>query len=110
MPHDIAYRRTKIGFNSPIVDWMRGPLRGFFMDVIGSQSFRECELVDARRARRLVEHVVNDDSATFKAGESAWWSVLPYLWYEAMFAGSPEFRGAGQDAVEQRPEAALGRP
>lgn len=110
MPHDIAYRRTKIGFNSPIVDWMRGPLRGYFMDMIGSQSFRECDLVDARRARSLVEHVVNDDGATFKAGESAWWSVLPYLWSEAMFAGASEWSGAAQDTGDKQPQTVLGRP
>jgi asparagine synthase (glutamine-hydrolysing) len=87
MPHDIAYRRTKIGFNSPIVDWMRGPLRGFFLDTLDSQAFKQCDLVDAARARRLVEHVIDDPGATFKAGERAWWSVLPYLWSQALFSG-----------------------
>lgn len=29
MPDGITWRRTKIDFNSPIVDWMRGPLRNF---------------------------------------------------------------------------------
>ncbi len=87
MPHHIAYRRTKIGFNSPIVDWMRGPLRPFFLDTLGSQRFRQCDLVDARRASRLVQHVINEPRATFKAGERAWWSVLPFLWSEALLAG-----------------------
>jgi asparagine synthase (glutamine-hydrolysing) len=84
MPHDIAYRRTKIGFNSPIVDWMRGPLRGFMRDTVSSQAFRHCDLVDPQRAARLVEHVLNEPKATFKDGEAAWWSVLPYLWNDAV--------------------------
>lgn len=88
MPHDIAYRRTKIGFNSPIVDWMRGPLRGFFLDTLNSRGFRECGLVDAPRATKLVHHVINEPKATFKSGEQAWWSVLPYLWSEAMLRPS----------------------
>lgn len=84
MPHDIAYRRTKIGFNSPIVDWMRGPLRGFFLDTLSSQDFRQCGLVDAQKASKLVHHVINEPKATFKSGEQAWWSVLPYLWSQAV--------------------------
>jgi asparagine synthase (glutamine-hydrolysing) len=87
MPSEITWRRTKIGFNSPIVDWMRGPLRSYFLDTLASQAFRECPLVDAARARRLVEHVVADAQATFKSGEQAWWSLLPFLWSQAMFGG-----------------------
>ena len=87
MPHDIAYRRIKIGFNSPIVDWMRGPLRGYFLDTLASRGFNGCTLVDAPRAKRLVAHVINDPNATFKSGEQAWWSVLPYLWSQALFSG-----------------------
>ncbi len=91
MPYDIAYRRTKNGFNSPIVDWMRGPLRGFFQDTVGSTASKQCDLVDAPRARRLVERVIHDPQASFKAGEQAWWSVLPYLWSQALFTtGSGE--------------------
>lgn len=84
MPHEIAYRRTKIGFNSPIVDWMRGPLRGFFQDTLNSQAFKQCDLVRPTQATKLVEHVLNDPNATFKSGEAAWWSVLPYLWHDAL--------------------------
>ena len=99
MPHEIAYRRTKIGFNSPIVDWMRGPLRSYFMDTLGSRAFNECPLVDAPRAKKLVAHVMDDAAATFKSGEQAWWSMLPYLWSEAMFNG--EHGGSGGSPVAQ---------
>jgi asparagine synthase (glutamine-hydrolysing) len=84
MPADIAYRRTKIGFNSPIVDWLRGPMRGFMLDTLNSQGFQQCPLVDASRATRLVTHVIHEPRATFKSGEQAWWSVLPYLWSRAL--------------------------
>lgn len=83
MPHEIAYRRTKIGFNSPIVDWMRGPLKGFFLDTINSQSFKQCGLVNAPRAATFVNHVISNPAATFKMGEEAWWGVLPHLWSQA---------------------------
>ena len=104
MPHDIAYRRTKIGFNSPIVDWMRGPLRSYFMDTLASRGFAESPLVDAARAKRLVAHVLNDPGATFKSGEAAWWSVLPYLWSNALFGGS---HGSTGPSVVSQGHAAL---
>ena len=96
MPQEIAYRRNKIGFNSPIIDWMRGPLRSFFLDTLNSQGFKQCALVDPLRACKLVHHVMNESNATFRSGEKAWWSVLPYLWSEAIFSRTPEFLPARQ--------------
>jgi len=47
MPSEIAYRKSKIGFNSPIVDWMKGPLREFLLDTISRQDFGQSALIDA---------------------------------------------------------------
>lgn len=105
MPAEIAWRRTKIGFNSPIVDWMRGPLKGFFLDTIGSRAFAECALVDAPRARRLVQRVIDEPGATFKSGERAWWSVLPFLWSQALFGNGG--KGPERAAAELGERVAL---
>ncbi len=85
MPKEIAYRRTKLGFNAPMVDWMRGPMRNFFMDTINSQAFQQSDLINAKQAANYVQHVMTDPKATFKNGEQAWSSVMPYLWSDAMF-------------------------
>ena len=42
-------------------------------------------------------HVLNEPGATFKDGERAWWSVLPYLWSEAMFGRDRPRPDAGLD-------------
>ena len=80
MPHDIAYRRTKIGFNTPIVEWMQGPLKDYFTDMITSSDFANCDLIDAKSVRASVENVINNPSATFGMGEAAFVSLYPYLW------------------------------
>lgn len=80
MPQEIAYRRTKIGFNTPIVEWMQGPLREYFTDIISSDPFRECSLIDAPAVSEKVKHVINDPAATFAQGEQAWSLLYPYLW------------------------------
>ena len=80
MPNEITYRRTKIGFNSPIVDWMKGPLREYLLDMISNTSFKHCTLIDASAAEKAVKHVINSPDARFHDGEIAWKLINPYLW------------------------------
>jgi len=87
LPREIAYRPTKIGFNAPIVDWMRGPFREFFLDTLASPDFRQCSLVDADRASRRVAAVLDNPLATYAEGERAWTSVVPYFWEQALIKG-----------------------
>ncbi|MCR5356789.1 MAG: asparagine synthase (glutamine-hydrolyzing) [Lachnospiraceae bacterium] len=80
MPKDIAYRRTKIGFNTPIVEWMQGPLKEYFTDMISSEAFRTCDLIDPAAVAGSVRAVIDDPGATFAQGEQAWSMLYPYLW------------------------------
>jgi len=83
MPKDIAYRKTKIGFNTPIVEWMKGPLKEYFKDTIRSGEFLSCDLIDPKKTMEQVTRVITDSSATFAMGEQAWSSLYPYLWERA---------------------------
>ena len=80
MPHEIAYRRTKIGFNTPIVEWMKGPLREYFLDITGSSSFANCDLIDPAAVRARIKEVIDDPKASFSMGEAAFTNLYPYLW------------------------------
>ena len=80
MPHEIAYRRTKIGFNTPIVEWMQGPLRDYFTDMVSSSSFKNCTLIDPDSVSEKILQVLRDPAATFSQGEQAWSALYPYLW------------------------------
>ena len=86
MPQDIAYRKTKIGFNTPIVEWMQGPLKEYFEDTVHSASFANCDLIDANKVRVQVEQVIHDEKATFAMGETAWSALYPYLWERAVLS------------------------
>lgn len=83
MPKEIAYRRTKIGFNTPIVEWMQGPLKEYFTDIISSSDFAGCSLIDSASVRSDVEKVINNKNATFAMGEAAFVRLYPYLWEKA---------------------------
>ena len=84
MPEEIAYRRTKIGFNTPIVEWMQGPLREYFLDTVNSENFRSCDIINPGRVRKMVTDVISDPKASFISGEEAWSALNPYLWLKAV--------------------------
>lgn len=87
MPSAIAYRKTKIGFNSPVVDWMKGPLKPFILDLIASTSFRSCSLIKPDRVASMLRAVIDRPDATFHMGEAAWTALTPYLWERAVLKG-----------------------
>jgi asparagine synthase (glutamine-hydrolysing) len=84
MPQSVAYRKTKIGFNSPIVDWMQGPLKVFILDAISSKTFKECQLIDPVLVASKVRQVINNKTARFAEGEQAWALLAPYFWERAV--------------------------
>lgn len=80
MPESIAYRKTKIGFNTPIVEWMQGPLKEYFIDNINSASFTNSSYINQDKVKTEILNVINNDKATFADGEKAWSDFYPYLW------------------------------
>ena len=84
MPTEVTYRKTKLGFNSPIVDWMKGPLKNFMLDSIHSQAFKTCSLINPDQVSRAVLNVINNPAAKFSDGEHAWQLLNPYLWEKAV--------------------------
>jgi len=91
MPYEVAYRKSKIGFNSPIIDWMKGPLKSFFLDTISSASFQSCDLIDPATVAKKVRQVIEEPGIAFSHGELAWAMLSPYLWEQAVIS-----RGAFQ--------------
>ena len=87
MPHDIAYRRTKLGFNAPIADWMRGPYRQFFEDTVSSAAFASCSLIrDPGQVRADLAAFLAGENATFHQAADIWNRIQPYLWEKAVIA------------------------
>lgn len=87
MPKEITYRKTKIGFNSPIVDWMKNELKGYFLDIVNSKDFLESELIDNILVKQQIEEVINNPNASFVQAEKAWNDLNPYLWERAVIRG-----------------------
>ena len=84
MPHEIAYRKNKIGFNTPIAEWMRGPLKSYFTDIINSNSFKTCELIDPPVVAESIRRTIESADNSYGSGVKAWTLLAPYLWEQAM--------------------------
>ncbi len=80
LPKDIVRRRAKIGFNPPMTDWMRGPMRAFFLDHLASSAFKSCNLIDPAKVTLAVERIMKGEKRDFAAGENAWTLIAPYFW------------------------------
>ena len=84
VPREVIWRKTKVGFNSPVVDWMQGPLREFFMDMVASADFKTCGLIDPADARRKVLRVTEGHTSSFLKAQNAWEAVSPYMWERSL--------------------------
>ncbi len=87
MPVSIARRRSKIGFNSPIVEWMQGSLKEYFEDIVSESDFFNSDLVvDAKNLRkRLLVITAKKEKATFGQAQKVWMELSPYLWEKAFY-------------------------
>ena len=86
MPQEIVNRKTKIGFNTPVVEWMQGPMRAYFEDIVDSQDFNCSSLVDAQTVRKRVLEVTRaTEQVSFGQAESAYAALVPYLWEKCFY-------------------------
>ena len=93
VPDEIRLRKTKIGFNTPIVDWMKGPWKTYLLDTIHSDDFNNCRLIDNTYVRNKILHIINDDNVTYPEGERAWHVLMPYLWEKSFLKRNYAFNG-----------------
>jgi len=90
MPHNIAYRKSKIGFNSPIIDWMRrdrahNGLREWFLDMAHSSDFLQCNLMQNPKAtKQKIIDICEGKEDSFVAGERVWCEINPYIWQKSL--------------------------
>lgn len=83
-PKDIVERKSKIGFNSPFSEWIKGPLKNWINDEINSIDFNNSDLIQKEKVKQQILSVQNNPNANFKEGEEAWKSIMPYIWEKSL--------------------------
>ena len=85
MPKEITWRKSKIGFNSPIVDWMQGDLKEWFLDTVHEKGFMESSLIDnPPELQRQILSIANKNTNSYVLAENSWKNLTPYIWEKAI--------------------------
>lgn len=85
MPEQITWRKTKIGFNTPIVNWMQNDLKEWFLDTIHNQNFLDSNVVDnPHKLQKDIIQIVNKKNNLYSDAEQTWARLSPYLWEQAV--------------------------
>lgn len=86
MPHEVAYRKSKIGFTTPFTDWLQrdkahNGLKEWGLDLVHSREFLECELLEnpAQIAQSMIQ-ICTGKEKSHSAGDSLWAAINPYIW------------------------------
>jgi asparagine synthase (glutamine-hydrolysing) len=85
MPEAIRMGRRKVGFNSPMPEWLNGPLSDWTSDLLGSKVPAFSELADERGLRSVVARLTSSRAWSWDAVGRIW----PYLnmkWMLARYA------------------------
>ncbi|WP_426441656.1 asparagine synthase (glutamine-hydrolyzing) [Bradyrhizobium genosp. P] len=85
MPESIRTARRKVGFNSPMPEWLNGPLDGWTADLLGRNVPAFTELVDEAPLRQAVGRLTASQSWDWESVGRIW----PYLnmkWMLARYA------------------------
>ena len=85
MPKEITWRKSKIGFNSPIVDWMQGDLKEWFLDTVHEKGFMESNLIDnPSELQSQILNIANKNTNSYVLAENSWKNLTPYIWEKAI--------------------------
>ena len=102
LPEIIVTRTDKMGFPTPLTDWVKGPAREFVQDVFASQPALTRPLVDNRR-------VLQKLTREAKFGRTIWGFLCLELWQQAFHDRQAEFRRLRQLADSPAGAAVAGR-
>jgi asparagine synthase (glutamine-hydrolysing) len=84
MPESIRVARRKVGFNSPMPEWLNGPLSNWTADLLQQKVPAFAELVDEAGLRRTVDHLTISKTWDWESVGRIW----PYLNMKWMMARS----------------------
>jgi asparagine synthase (glutamine-hydrolysing) len=82
MPEAIRMGRRKVGFNSPMPEWLNGPLSGWIAALLQQQVPAFSELVDENRLREAVSRLTASKTWDWESATRIW----PYLNMKWMMA------------------------
>ncbi|OGH88672.1 MAG: asparagine synthase (glutamine-hydrolyzing) [Candidatus Magasanikbacteria bacterium RIFOXYC2_FULL_42_28] len=80
VPDEIRLNKTKLGFNAPLVEWFRGPLKQFMLKYMNSREFMESPYFDGKQLKENFEDFL---ASTTPQWSDAWqfWPSVHLTWW-----------------------------
>jgi asparagine synthase (glutamine-hydrolysing) len=83
MPDEITWRKSKIGFQTPILQYIQGPWKDYFSDTINSTGFKTSVLVDHNLAKNKLNKILTSENVTYQDAKDLWMQTIPYFWEQS---------------------------
>jgi asparagine synthase (glutamine-hydrolysing) len=85
LPKEVTWRKSKVGFSSPIVDWMQNDLKEWFLDSVNAKGFLESGLVNnPKNLQKKITQIVEGKNNSFTEAQQCWSEFSPYIWENAV--------------------------
>ncbi len=92
LPESVAQRTDKMGFPTPLTEWVRGPAREFVNDIFLSERALTRDLVDNATVAKAIDKEP-------KFGRNTWGLLSLELWQQEFHDRQSEFRAMAQDSA-----------
>ncbi|MCB9234398.1 MAG: asparagine synthase (glutamine-hydrolyzing) [Bacteroidia bacterium] len=84
LPPPIYQRKWKMGFQTPIVEWLKGPWKEYFQDLLAEKSFMESDFIPVQTVKKEITRIIQEPGVSYREGELAYAALSPYLWEKAV--------------------------
>ncbi len=81
LPNEVIRRTIKLGFGTPVLEWIKTVWREPMLDIAHSKELQECEVVNGRQLAKQIETLVREPKASFGEGVDMWANFQTFLWY-----------------------------
>jgi len=81
LPEEIRCRRDKIGWNAPLHEWLRGPLKSEIEQSLGMDRLPS-------NIQAAWGQLQNNPNPNFMDGQKVWGLLMPLLWKRAIFSAA----------------------
>ena len=83
LPASVTQRQDKLGYPTPVANWIRNELRDWIHDLFDSQSFKQCDLFDTDECRHILKKHQDGEDRSWDL-----WRILHgYRWNELFLKG-----------------------
>ena len=79
MPEQIRLRRSKIGWNAPLHEWFKGPLKDVIENLIKDEEFPV-------KIKKAWKKFIQKQNPSFQEGQKLWMLIMPELWKRSLIS------------------------